>query len=77
MVITGLGISCRNDVNSFWTNIINGNSGIDYITKFNTDFKVRSRHYKYFEEKAGSQNGPICAIRHSRGSRYEDSKLTI
>lgn len=44
VVITGLGIvsPVGNDCNTYWNNIINGNSGIDFISKFNTDdFKVK------------------------------------
>ena len=43
-VITGMGAvtPCGNDVDEFWNNIKNGVSGIDYITKFDTEgFKVK------------------------------------
>ena len=39
VVITGMGVvsALGNDVETFWNNIINGKSGIDLITSFNTD----------------------------------------
>lgn len=39
VVVTGLGIisPVGNDLESYWNNLINGVSGIGYITKFNTD----------------------------------------
>ncbi len=43
-VITGMGAvtPCGNTVEEFWNNIKNGVSGIDYITKFDTEgFKVK------------------------------------
>ncbi|TDT61608.1 beta-ketoacyl-ACP synthase II [Fonticella tunisiensis] len=44
VVITGLGIisPVGNSINEFWNNLINGVSGIGYITRFNTDeFQVK------------------------------------
>jgi 3-oxoacyl-[acyl-carrier-protein] synthase II len=44
VVITGLGLICPtgNSVRETWENIVNGKSGIDHITHFNTDdFKVK------------------------------------
>lgn len=44
VVITGLGVvsSLGNDINDFWNNIVNGNSGIDFIERFNTEeFNVK------------------------------------
>jgi len=44
VVITGMGVLCPvgNSVDEFFKNIINGVSGIDYITRFDsTNFKVR------------------------------------
>lgn len=44
VVVTGLGVisPVGNDIDTFWNNITNGVSGIDYITKFNTeDFPVK------------------------------------
>lgn len=88
VVITGLGIisPVGNDVNSFWTNIINGNSGIDYITKFNTDdFKVKVAAevkdfdpYKYFEEKSEVRRTDLYAqyAIAAAAQAMEDSKLT-
>jgi 3-oxoacyl-[acyl-carrier-protein] synthase II len=39
VVVTGLGVisPIGNDLNTFWNNLINGVSGVDYVTKFNTD----------------------------------------
>ena len=39
VVITGMGIiSCTgNTVNEFWNSLLNGESGIDYLTQLNTD----------------------------------------
>lgn len=44
VVVTGLGVisAVGNDIDTFWKNLINGVSGIDYITRFDTsDFKVK------------------------------------
>ena len=44
VVITGMGVisPVGNKMDKFWNNIVNGVSGIDYITKFDTtDFKVK------------------------------------
>lgn len=44
VVVTGLGVisSLGNDVGEFWENIVNGKSGIGYITKFDTsEFPVK------------------------------------
>ncbi|MDF2674151.1 MAG: 3-oxoacyl-ACP synthase, partial [Clostridiales bacterium] len=44
VVITGLGVisSLGNDINEFWSNIINGKCGIDFIERFNTEaFNVK------------------------------------
>jgi len=44
VVITGAGaVSCvGNDVNSMWDSLVNGRSGIDRITSFDTtDFKTQ------------------------------------
>ena len=39
VVITGMGIiSCAgNTVNEFWNSLLNGESGIDYLTQLNVD----------------------------------------
>ena len=39
VVVTGMGIiSCAgNTVNKFWDSLLNGKSGIDYLTQLNTD----------------------------------------
>ncbi|OQB25117.1 MAG: 3-oxoacyl-(acyl-carrier-protein) synthase 2 [Firmicutes bacterium ADurb.Bin182] len=44
VVVTGLGVisPVGNSVNEFWTGLISGRCGIDFITKFNTEeFKVK------------------------------------
>jgi len=44
VVVTGMGLvsPVGNDVDSFWQSLVNGQSGIDYITQFDTtDFSVK------------------------------------
>ncbi|NLB62117.1 MAG: beta-ketoacyl-ACP synthase II [Clostridiales bacterium] len=87
VVITGLGIvsPVGNDVNTYWDNIINGNSGIDFISKFNTDdFKVKVAAevkgfdpYLYYSEKSEIRRTDLYSqyAMAAATQAMEDSKL--
>lgn len=88
VVITGLGAitPVGNDVNSFWNNIKNGISGIDFIKSFDTEnFKVKLAAevkdfdpLEYIEKKEAKRMDTFCQFAlASAAQAVEDSKLDI
>jgi len=74
VVITGMGIisPLGNNINEYWENLINGKSGVGYITKFNPEEKGISvkiaaevknfNPEEYIDKKRDKENGPIFPI---------------
>ena len=78
VVITGLGVitPVGNDLDTFWSNLKNGVSGIEMVQAFDTtDYDCRIagevrelRPEKLFQESEGCPaDRSFCATRHGRG----------
>lgn len=73
VVVTGMGVisPVGSDVPSFWSNLLNGVSGVDYIKSFDasgysTQIAAEVRDFdplKYFTQKGYQSNGSRYSIR--------------